>query len=107
VTPVKLPRVAIAPHCGKSKHHEQHSSQYGPSPVSSSSNRSPSNKHKRIIGGQSSEAGEWPWLVSFNLNMSYLAINDPDDYAWVVWDVGNAAQYLAIIIIIIVFDAQP
>jgi secreted trypsin-like serine protease len=60
--------VPIAPHCGRSHaHHESHLGEYGghhiPRPLPGRS--------RRIVGGQASQTGEWPWIVSmqFKINL--------------------------------------
>jgi len=45
----------IATHCGRSNFHEEHRGWHH-------------NLRKRIVGGQTSRYGEWPWLVSMMLN---------------------------------------
>jgi secreted trypsin-like serine protease len=50
----------VATHCGKSKYYSPRGSR------ASSPFYSPS-IGKRIVGGQSSESGEWPWLVTLQL----------------------------------------
>jgi len=46
----------VPPHCGRSRLNSHHLQLYGTDSVS-----------KRIVGGQTSESGEWPWLVTMQL----------------------------------------
>ena len=49
-------------HCGRSRYHEHHRSTYG----EMRQLQQPS-VDKRIVGGESSQTGEWPWLVTLQL----------------------------------------
>jgi len=48
----------VPTHCGRSRYHDNHRSLYG---------AAPSTVAKRIVGGQTSRTGEWPWLVTLQL----------------------------------------
>jgi len=51
----------IQPHCGRSgKYHGQHQETYGQRTTGR-----PLDISRRIVGGETSQAGEWPWQVSF------------------------------------------
>ena len=45
----------VPEHCGKSKYHDDH-------------RHLSTSRHKRIVGGQMSRFGEWPWLVTLQLS---------------------------------------
>jgi secreted trypsin-like serine protease len=47
-------------HCGRSRYHENHRTLFG-------SDESIASVTKRIVGGQISQTGEWPWLVTLQL----------------------------------------
>jgi len=53
----------IPPHCGRSRFNEEHAAMH-----ESDEDEEPLEVWKRIVGGQVSQAGEWPWLVSMNLD---------------------------------------
>lgn len=46
----------VPTHCGRSRYHSSHVNVYGDLGVA-----------KRIVGGQTSQSGEWPWLVTMQL----------------------------------------
>jgi len=48
----------VPPHCGRSRYNSHHLTLYGSDPMTLS---------KRIVGGQTSQSGEWPWLVTMQL----------------------------------------
>jgi len=48
----------VPPHCGRSRFNSDHHRLYGSEPWTMS---------KRIVGGQASLSGEWPWLVTMQL----------------------------------------
>lgn len=52
----------IPPHCGRSRFNEEHAGMH--------EEGEPLEVWKRIVGGQVSQEGEWPWLVSMNLDLS-------------------------------------
>jgi len=47
-------------HCGRTRYHDQHHTSYGGGGVARSVG-------KRIVGGETSRTGEWPWLVTLQL----------------------------------------
>ena len=52
-------------HCGRSRYHEHHRTFYGSQQQQQQLSESPA--VKRIVGGQTSRSGEWPWLVTLQL----------------------------------------
>ena len=52
----------VPPHCGRSRFHEEHESVFG-------DESEEEDMEKRIVGGVVSQAGEWPWLVSMDLDL--------------------------------------
>ena len=51
-------------HCGRSRYYQHHLTQYG---RQSRSLEQLSSVSKRIVGGETSRTGEWPWLVTLQL----------------------------------------
>lgn len=54
--PVGGPVLPVPVHCGRSRYHSHHMNFYSDPEVV-----------KRIVGGQTSQTGEWPWLVTMQL----------------------------------------
>jgi len=57
--------VPVPPHCGRSRFNAEHAVSHG----EGWEEEEPLEVGKRIVGGQVSRNGEWPWLVSMNVDM--------------------------------------